>query len=153
MIYRLAGSHFTLHLITLSILIGIIGIMTEQFEFLITNHHLNFIPAEVGMEDNISVLVASLGIFLESRRWLLDRIYPNTIPESIDQFDRYSQGIGVFLILIAIAIESADLFFLALNKWNIESAGLKYLEISVLSAANLLALTIVTLFGLRSIRE
>ena len=110
MIYRLAGSRFTLLLINFSILIGTAGMVTMQVEFLTTNYQLNFIPAEVGIEENIAILIAAFGVFLEYRRWLLDRIYPDAIPDSVYQFDRYSRDIGVILILIAIFMESAGLF-------------------------------------------
>ena len=54
MIYRLAGSRFTLLFITLCILIGTAEMMTSQVEFLTTNYQLNFIPALVGIEENIT---------------------------------------------------------------------------------------------------
>ena len=73
MIYRLAGSQATLIAITLSILVGATGIVTEQLGFLTENLHMNFIPQEVGLEENIAILVAGFGVFLEHRRWLLDR--------------------------------------------------------------------------------
>ena len=152
MIYRLAGSRFTLLLITFSILIGTAGMVTNQVEILTTNYQLNFIPTEVEIEENIAILIAAFGVFLEYRRWLLDRIYPDAIPDSVDQFDRYSRDIGVVLILIAIFMESADLLFLALNSWDIEFAGLKYAEVALLFAANLVAIVTVALFGLRTLR-
>ena len=42
MIYRLAGSRFTLLLINFSILIGTAGMVTMQVEFLTTNYQLNW---------------------------------------------------------------------------------------------------------------
>jgi hypothetical protein len=44
MIIRLASSHFTLFLITVSILIGTAGVMTVQIEFLATNFQLEHFP-------------------------------------------------------------------------------------------------------------
>ena len=49
-------------------------------------------------------------------------------------------------------MESADLLFLALNSWGIEFVGLKYVEVAILFAANLLAVVTVALFGLRSLK-
>jgi len=153
MVIRLAGSKFTLKFITLIILFGAAGIMTDQIVFLVENHHMDFIPAEIGLEADIAIQMAAFGVFLEHRGWLLDRIYLDGIPETVKQFDRYCHDVGVLLILIAVIIESVDLFFLALNNWGIEFAGLKYTEIALLVAINLTAVVTVALFGLRSLRE
>ena len=117
--------------------------MTEQITFLIAHIELNFIPSEVGMENNIAVLIAGYGVFLEHRRWLLVRIYPDPLPVAVDQFDRYCQDIGVYLILTAIAIEAADLMFLAFNNWGLNSPHIKYLEVLCLFATNLMALALI----------
>jgi hypothetical protein len=77
MIFRLAGGHRSLLLLTIVILIAFAGIMTEQIKFLAENHHMNFIPAEIGLEQDITILTAAFGVFLEHRRWLLDRMYPD----------------------------------------------------------------------------
>jgi hypothetical protein len=44
MFYRIAASRLTLNLITLAILIGTAGIMTDQVRFLIDNYSLDFVP-------------------------------------------------------------------------------------------------------------
>jgi uncharacterized membrane protein len=105
------------------------------------------------MEENIIILIAAFGVFLEHRRWLLDRMYPDSMPESVDVFDRYSHDIGVFLILTAIFMESVNLLFLALNNWGIDFPGLKYAEITLLFAANLIAIATIGLFGSRLLRN
>jgi hypothetical protein len=153
MIYRLSGSNVTLLLITLSILVGAAGVMTDQVKFLLTSHSMDFIPTEVGLEENIAILIAGFGVFLEHRRWLLERIYPNGIPDPVDQFDRYAHDMGVLLILIAIFTEAADLLFLALNSWGFDMIWLKYFEISVLFAANILAVGAVATFGTKLMKQ
>jgi len=153
MIYRLSGSNFTLILITLSIIIGATGVMTDQVKFLLTSHSMNFIPAEVGMEENIAILIAGFGVFLEHRRWLLERIYPDGIPDTVDAFDRYAHDMGVLLILIAIFTEAADLLFLAFNSWGLDMNWLKYFEIGVLFAANILAVGTVATFGVKLLKQ
>ena len=153
MIYRLAGSHFTLALITISILIGCAGVMTEQVVFLKSNYHMNFILDEIELETNIVILIAAFGIFLEYRHWLLERNYPDGIPEDIDKFDKNSHDISVLLILIAILAESVDLFFIALNHWGIAFTVLKYTEISILFFANITAIALIGIFGLRLLRK
>jgi len=73
MFYRIAASRPTLYLITLCILIGAAGIMTDQVEFLINNYNLDFIPGEVELEANIAILIAAFGVFLERLGWLAER--------------------------------------------------------------------------------
>ncbi|MAF48509.1 MAG: hypothetical protein CMM10_09610 [Rhodospirillaceae bacterium] len=153
MVYRLAGNQITLFLFTLAIIIGAAGIMSDQIKFLTNNLHMDFIPTEVGLENSIAILIAAFGIFLEHRRWLLDRIHPDGLSEKVEQFDRYSHDIGVLLIMIAILMEAADVLFLALNTWGFEFAGLKYSEVLVLFAINLLAIITILLFAWRIIRR
>ena len=152
MIYRLTGSHLTLQLISLSVLIGTAGIMTDQIKFLTTNHKLNFIAAEVSMEENIAILIAAFGVFLEYRHWLLDRKFPDGIPDAVHNFDRYAHDVGVTLILIAIFIEATSLFFLAFSSWGVEFSGLKYLEVAMIFVANISAVLIISRFGIRSLK-
>ena len=153
MIYRFSASPLALILITLSILIGSAGIMTDQVRFLLANHNLNFLPDEIGMESNIVILIAGFGVFLEHRRWLLERIYPDGIPEPVDLFDKYSHDIGVLLILIAILMESADILFLAFNTWGLEMTWLKYVEISTLFFMNIVAVCVVAVFGFKLVKQ
>ena len=56
-------------------------------------------------------------------------------------------------ILVAILMEAMDLFFLALNTWKFDVSGLKYVEISVLFAINLLAFVMFSIFGVRAYKE
>ncbi len=149
MIYRIAGSHLTLGCITLSILLGTCGIMTQQVEFLIENHHLNFIPAEIVLEDDIAILIAAFGVFLEHRGYLLKKVYPDGAPYTIERFDVYAHDFGVMLILIAILIVALDLAFLAFSTWGITFASLKYIEILALFAANVLVTIMMLVFTYR----
>jgi len=153
MVYRLSGSPITLVLITIAILIGTAGIMTEQVKFLALNHDMNFIPEEVELEGSIAILIASFGVFLEHRRYLLDRIYSNDLPDAVEKFDLYSHNVGVMFILVAILMESADLFFLALNSWQIGFSELKFIEIALLFAINLVSFIMFLIFGYKSIKE
>ena len=121
MFFRFAGSYFALVLITISVLIGVTGVMTNQIQFLITNIDLEFIPSEIGLEEEIVILIAAFGVFLEHRYWLLDRLYPDGIPADVKTFDQYTHEFGVFLILLAIFMEATDLGFLALNNWVLNS--------------------------------
>ncbi len=125
--------------------------MGDQISFLITNHDLNFIPGEIGLEEGITILIATFGVFLEHRCWLLERLYPDGLPGAVEQFDDFAHDIGLYLILIAIVIEAHDILFLALNKWGLDFPGLKYTEITMLFASNLLALAIIVFFGWRLI--
>jgi hypothetical protein len=61
MIYRIAGNHLTLCFISLIILLGTSGIMTQQVQFLSAHFDQNFIPTEVALENNIAILIDSFG--------------------------------------------------------------------------------------------
>ena len=152
MIYRLAGHHATLVVATLCIMTGAAGIMTEQVQFLATNHHMNFIPAEVGMEENVAILIAAFGVFLEHRRYLLEKVYAGPIPEPVDAFDRYSHGVGIMFLMIAILMEALNLLFLAMNTWGFDGPVVKYTEIAFMFALNVLAIVQLAVFGLRALR-
>lgn len=153
MIYRIAGHHYTLIIIALSIMTGIAGVMTEQVKFLIDNAHLNFIPGEIQLEGNIVILVAAFGVFLEHRGYLLEKMYPGGAPDTVGQFDDYSHHIGVMFILVAIAMEALDLLFLAFNKWGFTSPVLQFSEIAVLFVANVMAFAMLIHFGLKTLRH
>ncbi|MBT3766470.1 MAG: hypothetical protein HOB79_04885 [Rhodospirillaceae bacterium] len=153
MIYRVAGNHFTLCFISLVILLGAAGIMTQQVQFLADNMGMNFIPTEVALEENIAILIAAFGVFLEHRIYLLRKIYPDTIPESVAEFDQYSHNVGVMFIMLAILMEATDLFFLALNSWGFAMSSLKYLEISILFSINVLSAGMFVIFAVRSFKE
>ncbi len=153
MIYRMAGSHFTLLFITLGILLGCAGIMTKQVDFLATNYQMDFIPDEINLEENIAILIAAFGVFLEHRSYLLNLIYPDGLPEPVAQFDQYSHNAGVMFIFVAILVVAIDLFFLALNTWGVTFATLKFLEISVLFGINLLTFLMFIVFGFRAIQR
>jgi hypothetical protein len=153
MIYRIAGSQNMVLFTSLAILFGTSGIMVEQFKFLAEHHHLNFIPGEVALEENIVILIACFGVFLEHRRYLLNKIYETNIPGFIEQFDQYSHNMGVMFIMIAILIEALDLCFLALNKYRIDFPGLKYFEILLLFVINIMASILLFIVGLKSIQR
>ncbi len=136
---RLAASQTTLMVFSLLILLGVLGIMTEQLRFLLANHQLDFIPSEIDLEEDIAILIVAFGVLLEHRFWLLERIYPNGVPAPVQKLDLYSQKFGIFLIIIAVIIECFDMAFLALNIWGFDHSGLKYFEISILFSANVVA--------------
>lgn len=153
MLYRAAGNQYTLLFITFSILLGTAGIMTKQIHFLTDNFGLDFIPAEINLEENIAILVAAFGVFLEHRSYLLVKIYPEGIPENIKKFDVYSHNIGVMFIFVAIFVVALDLFFLALNTWGIEFPALKYWEITILFCINGMTALMFVMFFLKACRE
>jgi len=153
MIYRLAGSHATVILLTIAVMIGSAGIMTQQVQFLLAHHQLNFIPSEVNLEGSIAILIASFGVFLEHRRYLLDRIFADGVPATVDAFDRHAHHVGVMFILIAITMEAVDMLFLALNNWRFDTVGLKYVEISILFIINSLAFVYFAMFLARGYRD
>lgn len=115
MILRAAESHLTLMLITLAILIGSVGIMTQQIGFLASSHQMNFIPADVNLEDDIAILLAAYGVFLEHHRYLLDMIYKDGLLPAIEAFDDYSHQFGVLMIPVAFLLVALDLLILALS--------------------------------------
>ncbi|MGB0670638.1 MAG: hypothetical protein ACPGNT_04025 [Rhodospirillales bacterium] len=151
MFYRLAGSHLGLLLMTAIILVGFAGMMTDQLRFLIENAHLNFIPEEISLEEDINVLIAAFGVFLEHRGWLLGRIYGEAIPLRLQAYDRYCHDTGVLYIVMAILLECADVLFLAANNWGLDGAGMKYAEIATLFVCNLAIAAAVLDFGRRSL--
>ncbi|MGB0681138.1 MAG: hypothetical protein ACPGOV_00425 [Magnetovibrionaceae bacterium] len=150
MFYRLAGSHRGLLLITLIILIGLTGMMSDQIRFLAENHHMNFIPGEVEVEAGINVLIAAFGVFLEHRNWLLSQIYGDQVPKVVADYDQYCLDTGVLFIILAILIECADVLFLAANNWGLDGPAISYAEIAVLFVCNLGLLVAVLRFFLRS---
>ncbi len=113
---------------------------------------MNFIPAEVNLEDDIAILLAAYGVFLEHRRYLLDMIYKDGLPPAIEAFDDYSHQFGVLMILVAVLLVALDLLFLALSTWGITFLSLKYLEISLLFLINLLAFAMLANYGRRAIK-
>lgn len=135
---------------TAAIIIGLSGIMTDQLRFLFENHHMNFIPTEIELEESVAILVASFGAFLEYRRWLLEKVYEGNIPRDIEAFTRDSYDTGILMILLAVSMESINLFFLALNTWGLGFPGLKYLEICIMFFLNLTALFLAIHFGYKN---
>ena len=79
--------------------------------------------------------------------------FPDGIPDAVHNFDRYAHDVGVILILIAVFIEAASLFFLALNGWGVESAGRKYAEVAMLLTANVSAVLMIARFEFRSLKD
>ena len=118
---------------------------------MLENHQLDFIPAEIGMEEDLAILLASFGIFLE-HRWLLERVYPEGVPEPVAKFDLKGRKFGILLILLAVLIECFDMAFLALNTWGLDHSGLKYFEVALLFAGNVLAVVGVTRFSFEIVR-
>ena len=153
MIFRLAASKSVLFTFSFFILLGVAGIMTEQITFLLDHHQMDFIPAEIDLEEDIAILLAAFGVFLEHRFWLLDRIYPNGVPEPLREFDLYGQKFGIFLILIAVVIECLDMAFLAINIWGLDNSTIKYLEISLLFAGNILAVSGILRFCVATVKS
>jgi hypothetical protein len=153
MMYRLAASRSALVLFIVVIFLGVAGIMTEQISFLLASHQLDFVPAEISMEEDIAILLAAFGVFLEHRFWLLDKIYPNGVPEPAKKFDLYAQHVGILLIMIAVFIECFDMLFLAFNTWGFSNAGLKYLEVTFLFVCNTVAVLSLVKFGHETFRS
>lgn len=153
MIYRLAGSHFTLVVIITGILFVLAGLMTEQIDFLTRNYGGNFMPAEIATEGSIVLLIGCFGVFLEHRHYLLDKIYSGALPDSVARFDHASHNLGVMFIMAALFIEFLDLLFLSLNNWGFAEPWFKFLEISVLFAGNMATFIAFVIFGFWSFRE
>ncbi len=153
MVYRLAASKSALFTFSFFILLGVAGIMTEQIRFLVDNHQMDFIPGEIDLEEDIAILLAAFGVFLEHRFWLLERVYPDGVPEPIREFDIYGQRFGIYLILIAVLIECLDMAFLAMNIWGLDNSGVKYLEICLLFAGNIVAVAGILRFCFRTMRS
>jgi len=149
MFYRLSASHIILALITIATILGIVGIMLQQFDFLALHFNSNLIPEETSLEMDISILLASFGVFLEHRNYLLDKIYPQGPPSPVKIFDDYSHNVGVILLLMAILMEILDLLFNALNNFGLELAGQQYIEISVLFFLNFITLTMLLVYLFR----
>lgn len=152
MIYRIAGSHVTLILVTIGIMIISGGVAKEQFVLLIDHYQSNFIPDEIALEENIAILIACFGVFLEHRRHLLKKIHPSGLPESVNRFDHVSHDIGIMFIMIGLFIEFLDLLFLTTNGWGVSGPGFKFAEILILFIANALAFAMLGFFGVRSLR-
>jgi hypothetical protein len=151
MFYRIAASRLTLNLITLAILIGTAGIMTDQVRFLIDNINLDFVPGEVALEGSIAILVAAYGVFLERLGWLAERAGA-TIGPATELLNRQAHDAGNNLSLNAIFMEAVNLLALALDTWRFSMPALKFTEVSVLFAANLFAAGVVALFAVRAMR-
>lgn len=52
--------------------IGAMGRLTTQFNFLVDNDHLDFVPEVINLKGNVAILLAAFGVFLEHGRYLLD---------------------------------------------------------------------------------
>jgi len=154
MLYRIAASRLTLHLITICILVGAAGILTDQVEFLLANYQLDFIPGEVELEANIAILIAAFGVFLERLGWLSEwAVAMGMEAFASDALNRDAHDVGNALILIAIFMEAVNLLVLALDTWGLASPGMKFVEVGLLFAANVFAMIVSGLFGLRALRS
>ena len=83
---------------------------------------------------------------------LLEKVYAGPIPEPVDAFDRYSHGVGIMFLMIAILMEALNLLFLAMNTWGFDGPVVKYTEIAFMFALNVLAIVQLAVFGLRALR-
>lgn len=137
-----------LYVIVLGILFGTLGICWLQIQFLIENHHLNFIPGEIAFEENIAIVIAAFGVFLDLRRWVIRSHYGDEIPEAEQIRSTFCQQRGVQFILLGILIEVVDLCFLAITNFGLDTPLFLYSELVVLFVFNLFAITLLITFAL-----
>jgi hypothetical protein len=151
MFYQIAASRLTLNLITLTILIGTAGIMTDQVRSLATNYKLDFIPGEVALEGSVTILVAAYGVFLERLGWLAERAGLDAGPSDA-LLHRRAHDAGNALILMAIFMEAVSLLVLALDTLGLSAPALKFAEVALLFATNGFAAGIAAVFAIRVMR-
>lgn len=130
------------------ILFGTLGIVWLQIQFLVENHHLNFIPGEITLEENIAIVIAAFGVFLDLRRWVVRSFYADGVPEEEEARSAFCQKRGVQFILLGILIEIVDLCFLALTNFGLDMPILLYGEFLVLLVLNLVAIVSLLIFAI-----
>lgn len=116
--------------------IATLGLFFAQLQFLAENHHMEFVPGEIGLEEKITILAAAYGFFLEHLGWAAKRLYDDVIPDAVQDLCAMAERLGIWMILIAVTMEVVDLAFLSLNHWFDVSPELKYAEVCVMFAMN-----------------
>lgn len=146
MIYAIALNRYLMLVFSLAILIGTLGIFTEQIVFLTQHFSAEFITKEIGLEDEIALLMGLYGIFLDKRRWIVHFQVPDDASTATKSFADDTQKTGIALILIAIGIKVVDIFFLSMNSWGVGSTAFIYVELAFLFAVNLVAMLLMARF-------
>lgn len=137
---------------SLFIIIGTLGIITDQVDFLLKHYQLNFVPGEISLEENIAILLAAFGAFLELRPSVTEHLYENSPPAIEIAINDIAQLYGVYIILLAISIECIDLGILALETWSLNYPILKFIEIFILFSLNLVAVILLIKFFVKILR-
>ena len=118
MIYAVALNRYMLLVFTAGILIGTLGIFTEQIVFLTQHYSAEFITEEIKLEDDIALLMALYGVFLDKRRWVVHFQVADDASDATKAFADDTQKTGIALILIAIIVKVIDMFFMSMNTWG-----------------------------------
>ncbi|MBO6520569.1 MAG: hypothetical protein JJ900_08515 [Rhodospirillales bacterium] len=143
MLYALTINPWIIILAGAGIIFGAVGIGVLQFQFLMENMHMNFVPGEVNLEEDIAIVVAAFGVFLDNRRWLVRGRYGDNVPDHEQTFSELCQKFGVGLILMGIFIEVVDLGFLALDNFGFTLPMIRYSEVGFMFLLNLGAIFIL----------
>ena len=146
MIYAVALNRYMLLVFTFGILIGTLGIFTEQIVFLTQHYSAEFISEEIKLEDDIALLMALYGVFLDKRRWVVHFQFTNDVSDATKDFADDTQKTGIALILIAIIVKVIDMFFMSMNTWGAGSTFAVYLEVIFLFAVNIVAMLLLIRF-------
>ncbi|RED48653.1 hypothetical protein [Aestuariispira insulae] len=149
MLYKTVSSPAFLILISFGVLFGAVSVLDEQLDFLLSNYHMNFMPHEISLENEIVILIATFGVMLEHRYWIIEKIHGSAIPEKERQLDSGIQRDGVALILVAVMLELTASTFSGINFWINDASLLKYVEILVLLIFNAIAVLLIFRFLLR----
>ncbi len=146
MIYAVALNRYMLLIFTVGILIGTLGIFTEQIVFLTQHYSAEFISEEIELEDDIALLMALYGVFLDKRRWVVHFQIADDASDVTKAFADETQKTGIALILIAIIVKVIDMFFMSMNTWGVGSTFIVYLEVVFLFAVNIVAILLLVRF-------
>jgi len=146
MIYAVALNRYMLLVFTAGILIGTLGIFTEQIVFLTQHYSAEFITEEIKLEDDIALLMALYGVFLDKRRWVVHFQVADDASDATKAFADDTQKTGIALILIAIIVKVIDMFFMSMNTWGLGSTSFVYLEVVFLFAVNVVAMLLLVRF-------
>lgn len=147
-IYALVLNRYLMLVFTIGILIGTLGIFTEQIVFLTEHYSADFISEELALEDDIALLMALYGVFLDKRRWVVHFQIEGNVPDTVKNFADNTQKTGIALILIAIGIKVIDMFFMTLNTWGVGETSVVYLEVVFLFTVNIIAMLLLIRFTL-----
>lgn len=153
MIYAVALNRYMLLVFTVGILIGTLGIFTEQIVFLTQHYSAEFISEEIELEDDIALLMALYGVFLDKRRWVVHFQVADDVSTETKDFADDTQKTGIALILIAIIVKVIDMFFMTMNSWGAGSTFIVYLEVVFLFAVNIVAMLLLIRFLLKLLKS